>query len=88
MSAVGHYEYQVVRAMGNDLTSPEAEANYLSKFGEIGWELVAVASGMPMTYYFKRAAQDFRSRVTLEQKARVYAERGLEVAADVGESLA
>jgi hypothetical protein len=87
MATTSGYEYQVARATGNDLTTPGAEEKFLNTFGDDGWELVAVASGMPMSYYFKREKEGFRSRVMLEQKARVYAERGLEVTREVGESL-
>ncbi len=64
------WEYHAVDALDPALD--------LDALGRDGWELVAALErrGAP-TLYFKRPGHDFRERVTLDQKRRLYAERGL-----------
>jgi hypothetical protein len=59
------------------LTTDDAAA--LPQLGRERWELVAAlpgVNGARPTLYLKRPAEDFRTRVTEEQKRRAYAERG------------
>ena len=66
--AVPHWEYLIRAATADDLAA----------LGREGWEVVSVvAPGDPPTWCCKRPAPSFRERVTLDQKRRVYAERGL-----------
>ena len=69
-AATQTWEYRTV-----DVLDPRMDLNAL---GREGWELVGTFAdnGVPM-HCFKRPGLDFRERVTLDQKRRVYEERGL-----------
>jgi len=55
-----------------------ADEAALAGLGREGWELVAVVgAGDAPVCYLKRPAPDFRTRVTLDQRRAVFAERGL-----------
>ena len=75
MSAIPTWVYRSVAA-----TDPPA---ILDALGSAGWELVGVAEVDGLSrLFFKRPAPDFRERVTLEQKRRVYEARGIALATD------
>ena len=61
------------------LTLPEAERDSLAQLGMDGWELVAIG-GDPgeRLLYLKRPAQSLSARVTIEQRNRYFASRGLD----------
>ncbi len=50
----------------------------LNELGRNGWELVATDDPEETGFVFKRPAQSFVERVTLEQRARYYKSRGLD----------
>jgi hypothetical protein len=55
------------------------EADRLAELSRTGWELVAaVATDGATRLYLKRPRPGLRERVTLEQRARVYASRGID----------
>ena len=61
------WEYRSVEGMISD--------SELNELGRDGWELVAVGGDTAAPrLFFKRLGPNFRERVTLDQKRRVYAE--------------
>ncbi len=54
----------------------QVDADELNGFGAEGWELIAVTplDGGRSELIFKRPAPDFRSRITLDQRAHVTGE--------------
>lgn len=67
------------------LTLPESERDRLGALGGEGWELVGVGGDADEgVLYLKRAALDFRERVTMEQRRRYYEALGLEARGDEG----
>jgi hypothetical protein len=74
-SAVAIWEYLIV---------PELERHQLSGLGEEGWELVGLGgSSDERMLYLKRPGQDFRERVTIEQRTRYYQSRGRDLRSDL-----
>ncbi len=61
------------------LTLPERERERLPALGKEGWELVGVGGHReePLLY-LKRPSPSFRERVTIQQRSRYYASRGLD----------
>lgn len=62
------WQYHVVR------TEPPFSVRELDALGEEGWELVTASAdpGVPtVSLIFKRPAADFRTRITLDQRAAV-----------------
>ena len=59
------------------LTIPERDRDRLPALGQEGWELAGVGGSRDdLVLYLKRPSQDFRERVTIEQRDRYYASRG------------
>ena len=59
----------------------------LEELGREGWELVAIVSSggnEGTTLYFKRPALTFREQVTIDQKRRYYALKGIKGAEKAG----
>jgi hypothetical protein len=52
-------------------TAADLSTDALNRFGEEGWELVAVENRV---FYFKRPRIGFKEQVTLDQKRRYYAQ--------------
>lgn len=48
----------------------------LNELGRQGWEMAGVSGTAVPMLYFKRPAADFRTRVTLDQKRRAFADAG------------
>lgn len=68
------------------LSLPESERDRLADLGREGWELAAAAPADGETrLYLKRPCLGLRERVTLEQRSRVYASRGLAPRRGAGE---
>ena len=59
-----------------------ASAEMLSGLGAEGWELIAIDESNSGRFIFRRPAQSFVERVTLEQRARYYESLGLDPGAD------
>jgi hypothetical protein len=59
-----------------------ASAEMLSGLGADGWELIAVDECNSGHIIFRRPAQSFVERVTLEQRARYYESLGLDPGSD------
>jgi hypothetical protein len=68
---VQHWEYHVE-------PNPTLPAARLNALGAAGWELTGIDDGDGTTYIFRRPVQSFVERVTLEQRAHVYASLGLD----------
>ena len=67
------------------LTIPERERYQLSELGKEGWELVGLGgSSDDWLLYLKRPGQNFRERVTFEQRTRYYEAVGRDPGSDVG----
>ncbi len=62
------WEYRIESAVSLDV---------LNALGRDGWELVAADDPDETGFVFKRPAQSFVERVTLEQRARYYESLGL-----------
>lgn len=56
----------------------EPDQERLDALGSEGWELIAVVQRHRVRYVFRRPAQSFVERVTLEQRARYYESLGLD----------
>ena len=79
-SPVAIWEYLVI---------PELDRHRLSGLGEEGWELVGLGgSSDERLLYLKRPEQDFRERVTIEQRTRYYESRERDPRSDVERGLA
>lgn len=59
-------------------TVGQVDADELNEFGAEGWELMAVTplDGSRTELIFKRPAPDFRTRITLDQRADVTGDAG------------
>jgi hypothetical protein len=57
--------------------NPTIPSDRLNKLGAAGWKLSGVDNREGTTYIFRRPAQSFVERVTLEQRARYYKSLGL-----------
>ena len=67
----------------------ESERDRLADLGRKGWELVAaVPAGGVTRLYLKRPRLGLRERVTLAQRAQVYALRGIDPHGRVGDGSA
>lgn len=53
-------------------------ADRLNELGAEGWELIATEGRDQTEFIFRRPAQSFVERVTLEQRARYYESLGLD----------
>ncbi len=69
MQPIPTWEYRIESTVSLDV---------LNALGRDGWELVATDDPEEMGFVFKRPAQSFVERVTLEQRARYYESLGLD----------
>jgi hypothetical protein len=59
------------------LSIEDANLSQLNDLGRAGWEVVGGGDAATGKLVLKRPGMDFRERVTLEQRRRVYEEHGV-----------